>query len=553
MNYYAVFPQWTRLVMFYTFISLALLVLGYYVLLPLFHYRDIGKKLSLEDAARIAGLHFGEKSYDYLLSYLQLYFQHTWSGSEELRKAGLIQKKFFLEKIPIPLAVQWKEILPVVRKYFPIIILMLLCWILWPHIIQTGSRRWIEYDKPARDLFPFKINPDPNSLIALSSSQHTIWVSVSGNSIPGELNIQLEGNEFQMQKKDERNFYYVIPNIHKNVNFSIRAGSYESEVFTVEVVRKPWWESWVTEIEYPAYLNRKKDIFSNQGDLTVPAGSRIKWLLKPRNSGKAGMIFQDSVLYFSDNHLHSPSFTLMKSTSYALFLQPDHPSFSQTDSARFHIQVIPDQYPEIQCTFSHPDSTNPLVLRINGHLKDDYGFSRFYLSGTLNYTDSSGKTVRQTTLIPLPLDKQNTYFPFETEFDFASLLPSPGAKLDLYLEVFDNDGVQGPKSSRSMPYIVKKPDKEEMQQLQKENQQTIHEKLQESLTKSKDLQKQINDLISKLRDKKTPDYEDRKKLEDLLKKQNELKNNIEKLKELQQKNTQLQQELNPEEIGRAHV
>ncbi len=547
MNYFAIMPGWFRMSMFYGFILLALITLTYYVLLPAFHYNDVGKRLSWFDAARLVGLKFGDQSYDYLLSYLELNDRANKYVSDDLRRAGLNQKKNFLLAVPIPSAVEWNNIIPVIKKYSPLLLLPFLIWLFWPNTLTTGSKRWIQYNKPTHELFPFRLIPSKNSLVALASSQHSIIVHALGTAIPEDLIIFLNDNEFKMSKIDDQTFLYVIPNIEKNVTFSLKTGSYRSENYIVEVIRKPFWEYFYAEISYPSYLKKKNEIFNAQGDFQLPQGSIITWKLKPRFSGNAGMMMNDSVVFFKDNTLNSFSHRCMSNFSYTLFLKNPHPEFNQTDSLAYSVRVIPDQYPEIVADFSTPDSTEPTRIIAKGHIKDDYGFSSFRIQGTLHFTDSTGKAVKQNTVITLPLDRSNVFQPFNFEFDFSQLPLKPGSRFEYVLEITDNDGVNGPKTSRSIQGIIKKPDLNEMKEQHQKNNENIKSELEKSLEKSKELQKNIQDLVKKLQGKKNPEYDDMKKLKELQKMQESLKENIEQLKQIQQKNTQLQQEISPEE------
>ncbi|MCX8080797.1 MAG: hypothetical protein N3F09_06120 [Bacteroidia bacterium] len=547
MNAFAIFPQWFRMTMFWSFLAGSVMVFSYYVLLPAFHYHDIGKRLSLKDAAAMVGIKFGPQPYDYLLSYLQLLENSSWTGSHDLRTAGLIQKRSKLLGVPIPSAVEWNSLLPAVKKYAPLMLIPLLIFLIWPETIKTGSKRWIQYEKPAHELFPFRIRPLPSSLLALASTQHSILVKAEGTAIPKELIINLNGNEFKMSRLDEYTFFYLIPNIENNVPFSLKAGAYQSEKFEVQVVKKPFWEFFIAEVSYPDYLKKEKEIFNSQGDLRLPQGSIVQWKLKPKFSSKAGMMLNDSVIALNPEGLNNVSWKCMKSFSYKLFLDNNRPDRFNADSFSFFIQVIPDQYPEIQAEFSLPDSNMPHLVRFKGNIRDDYGFSSFRINGTLHYTDSSGKSVKQNTLIPLPFDRINTFQNFGLEFDFSNILYRPGSRFEYVLEITDNDGVNGPKTTRSSPFVVKKPGLEELKELQQNTQSNIKSELEESLNKTKELQKNIQDLIKKIQNKKTPEYEDLAKLKELQKMQQELKENIEQLKQLQQKNTEYQKEISPEE------
>jgi hypothetical protein len=100
--------------------------------------------------------------------------------------------------------------------------------------------------------------------------------------------------------------------------------------------------------------------------------------------------------------------------------------------------------------------------------------------------------------------------------------------------VWDNDGVTGPKSARSQTEVFKAPTLKELAENTEKSNNEIKKDLSESLKQANKLQKQITDAARKLLEKKNPDYEDKKRIEDLLKQQQELDKKLNDIKAQQQ-------------------
>ncbi len=175
-------------------------------------------------------------------------------------------------------------------------------------------------------------------------------------------------------------------------------------------------------------------------------------------------------------------------------------------------------------------------------VQDDYGLSK--LQFRYRFLKREGQSVNEEVIAAaLPLNKglsQDQFFHF---WDLSDINLKAGDELEYFFEVWDNDGVHGPKSVRSISNVFKAPS---LQELAKENEsrnKALKEDMAESIKKAKELQKALNELNRDLLNKKNLDYEDRKKISDILKEQKELEKKVEEIKKQQAQNNQQQNEL----------
>ncbi len=209
----------------------------------------------------------------------------------------------------------------------------------------------------------------------------------------------------------------------------------------------------------------------------------------------------------------------------------------------YSVKVIKDQYPEIR-VISEKDSLNTDLQYFKGEVSDDYSLSRLEL---VYFTE---KTEEKPERLAIPVSKES-YDEFHFSFP-GNLELKPGDSYNYYFRVYDNDAVNGFKSSRSATFSYRKKTLEELQeeQLQEQNDaiKNIGERLEEYEKSDEELKE-----ISKLeKEKEELNYNERKKLEEFLKrqkKQNEMmKSYSEKLEKSLQKNDDQENSLMKEEL-----
>ena len=95
---------------------------------------------------------------------------------------------------------------------------------------------------------------------------------------------------------------------------------------------------------------------------------------------------------------------------------------------------------------------------------------------------------------------------------------SPGEALEYHFVVWDNDGLNGPKSSRSLTRIYKAPTINELANKADKSNQDIKDKLSENLEEAQKLQEELKEIQKTLLEKPKADWQDKNRLEEFLKK-----------------------------------
>ena len=165
---------------------------------------------------------------------------------------------------------------------------------------------------------------------------------------------------------------------------------------------------------------------------------------------------ESKLLNKEEGNFFEYSSVLSRSITYSI--RADNSYKRQQDSLSYTITVIPDAYPMITVE-QQKDSVLQSRMFFQGVIRDDYGFSRLSFTYTLIHgNDTSVKETKTTNLIfNKALNQQSFYY----SLDINDLIKNAGDELDYFFEVCDNDGLHGPKCTRSGLLKYKAPTLEE--------------------------------------------------------------------------------------------
>jgi len=175
----------------------------------------------------------------------------------------------------------------------------------------------------------------------------------------------------------------------------------------------------------------------------------------------------------------------------------------KADSVNYSINVIPDAYPVIEL-HEKTDSLKKDLIYFSGNIKDDYGFNHFQFKYKIYSSDTSGVSSEKAQEYTMPLQASQLTQPFVHYIDISKMDLKPGDKVEYYFEVWDNDGVNGSKSAKTNIAVFKAPTLDELEKEADKNNDNLKKDLEQSLKKTKELQKDIADLNKKsIREKAT--------------------------------------------------
>ena len=197
------------------------------------------------------------------------------------------------------------------------------------------------------------------------------------------------------------------------------------------------------------------------------------------------------------------------------------------DSTSYFIELNKDGFPTIVVdeVFDSNKVNNRLFI---GDISDDYGFSslKFFClrndsviySEHLNYTGMNRAV-------------------FNYEYNFEELSLQSGDLIRYFFAVKDNDGVNGPKEVLSRSMFLKVPTKKRQKEIRKIKSLANNQSFTSLQKKLQNFNSELDDMKTSMLNKKSLNWEDKSSLNNFLKKQKEIQNDLEKLKK------QLQNEL----------
>ena len=527
-EYFGHFSILIRTILFYSFVLISAIITGRYFIYPLLKLYRIGKIISYEQAAQIIGKHFTNVQ-DKLLNTLQLKHLSDDNNTSDnaLIEASINQKINELKPVPFATAIDIKANRKYLKYAIPPVLLIIIFLFAAPSFITEPSKRIIKhntfYEKPA----PFSFMVTNTKLEAIQQADFDLNIKVLGNDVPDEAFILIEGIKYKLQKLNTVNFKYTFKSVQRNVDFQLTSGEITTKPYVLKIIPKPIILNFDVKLRYPAYTGKKDETIDNAGDIVIPDGTKVEWRFFTKDTRNLMVSFGDKgfIINNKGNNIFNYGNIFRKSINYSV--KPENAYLKINDSLVYSINVVPDAYPTIQVE-EFKDSVYEKRMYFRGMIKDDYGFNKLLFHfRTFNATDSSKS---QTKDIVIDINKSNAQQQFLHYFDLSTLITQAGDEIEYYFEVWDNDGVNGSKSSRTQRMMFKAPTLKEIDKQTEKDNQELKDNMEKAMLDSKKLQKQVKELNRKLMDKKSLNFEEKKQVKELLEKQQQLQKEVENIK-----------------------
>lgn len=544
----------TRAVLFWGLVATALFVTGRYLLWPATRLLGLTQPLSDDDAARLIGKHFPEVN-DRLLNLLQL--GRATEAENTLVAAAIEQKTASLQPFPFPKAVDVQPNRRLARWLALPTLLLVVLLAVWPEFLASGTSRLLNYDTPYTPPPPFNVTVEnlPKELVA--GTDTTLDIRLAGREIPEDLflyHATQNGAErkYSLKKKSTVRYAYAVQNLRTPLRFRIGNEAYKSQPFEIAVLQRPAIAQFRIVLNYPAYTGLGTDTLPpNVGDFSALYGTRADWLFQFKGPVQsANFISSERHNIELNNGLGVHTRYVRTSEPYQIRLASDRGVENQ-DTVRYRIQAIEDQYPQLSIVTPAPEETLPQsgILLLTANASDDFGLTKARL--VYRYTKSNDPTKTQAgpQYLSLPLKREGNAGQIDAPLDFYEIGIAEGDELEYYVEVFDNDGFRGPKSTKSALRKVSRRSVQDAYEAHNETGQAVEESLANLLREAQANQKAIDELKKKMLEKKRLDYEDRKALKEAVEQQKEIQNKADSTSqklEQQLQNAQEQNLLTPE-------
>lgn len=540
LEYFSWFNTGIRSILFYTFLIAALVIIARFIVLPAARIARLGTIINHEQAAVIIGKHFAEVK-DTLLNTLQL--KQLADGNPEetdLIRSGIDQKIARLNPVPFKDAVDFKANRKYLRFALPPLLFLLAGLLIAPSLIVAPTKRILFHSQVFERPAPFTLQIINSNMEAVQQADFTVRILIKGDEIPDQFYLESGTARYRMEKLSNVSYRYTFRNLQQTTSFFISADHYYSREYTIKVIPKPIILSFDVISEFPAYLGRKSENSSNTGDITVPEGTRLTWKIYTRDTRNLYFRVGNKMTLLSApvSNTFTHTAVVMAATNYSI--RTGNQFVLNPDSLSYFINVVPDLFPSISVN-EYRDSVYTNRLFFQGEIRDDYGFSKLTFNYSVNRNEGEPGQ-GETKQVEIPFDKTLLQQPFSYFLDVSGLQLKPGDGMEYFFEVRDNDGVHGPKVSRSGKFIYKVPTLDEIETENDKNSSDLRDKLESVIKQSQSLQRKVDDIQRRLVDKKEVGWQEKQTLQQLLEKQQQLQQQIQEIdKENKQNNLKTNQ------------
>jgi len=412
------------------------------------------KGLGEEDSAKLIGNYFPAVG-DRLLNVLQL----SEKNAGALAEAGIFQKANTFKDISFESAIDFKANTKYLKYLAAPVALCILLLFIDRGIFTQSTQRIVQFNQEFSPQAPFSFSVDKESLSAFFNEDFTLRLSIEGNAVPETVYIVSSTQRWRMESLGSGKFSYLFEKMQSEVDLQFEASGFYSSTYKIQLINRPELIKINVELLFPRYLGKKPERLTNVGNLEIPEGTKVSWLVGTSSTSKATLAFASSGIENDMRLVDNQSFQFSKNMKdpdqYSIVLENE--KSKNKDQISYSIATIKDQPPQI-IVDNLRDSILFKSILLGGSLSDDYGITEL----RLNYQVVKGSRSQtpKTILIPLVSTKNQQNFFYRWPVD--SLQLQPGDKLTYHLQVWDNDGVNGRKSTRSSDYIFSLPGEEEL-------------------------------------------------------------------------------------------
>ena len=523
LEFFGRFGSTFRAVLLVTFLIVATYTVFFLILKPIFFLLKINEPLTDIKAANQIGQFFPAIK-DKLLNTLQL--ANSYSDVDNaLLEASIVQKTKELKLVKFADAVNLNENKKYLKYALPPLIAILLISAISPSFFKS-TERIVFFKKNFVDPAPFQFEILNDNLKAIKNEDYNLKLRLIGKVLPEDVYLIYKDRKFKMNIQDPRNFNFTFSKIQDETSFYFLAAGYKSSSYNLGLISRPSLLSFNVSLKYPGYLNKPSEEFDNVGNLIVPEGTQIEWKFKTKDTDSLSVKFDNlNSINVTKGIFTDFSFIkrLRQSANYNVNLKN---KFSKNaDKISYYVNVIPDKYPQINIE-QIKDTTLYNYIGIGGNISDDYGLSDF----KFYYRKKSEKNSSPFKTVDIPFNKTSLSQTFFYQINIETIGLNKSDALEYYLQISDNDGVNGRKSSKTNLMNFEMPTAQEFDKEINKQVKKTEDKFEELLKKSKEFKKGLDDLDKDLKKKTELDFQDKKEINDLLKKKEEL---LKELKELQ--------------------
>lgn len=521
-----------RTILFWLFIAVELFLFFRFICFPIFKITGLQKGISFEDASKIIGNHFPEVK-DKLLNVLQL---KENSDNSDLLLASIEQKSSVLQPISFNKAIDFKKN----KKYLKYALIPLL---IWGFTFLTGTtsklsqsfNRMVNHSVAYTPPAPFYFNLTSKDLNVIKGKDITVYIQTTGEVIPQEAKIHFNNQQYYLENEGNGLFSYTFVEVQEAISFYTSANGIESNTFNLSIINTPSIQNISLNLKYPAYTKKKNETIENTGNINVPQGTIVQWKVKTTETDTVSLLLNQKRFNFSKENSDFFQLFIQLKESINYQITTTNKNLKDYEQLQFSIDVTKDEFPTINVN-SNIDSISRGNAQFVGQISDDYGFKKLELV----YYDKNNISESKNTLININKNNIQTFF-----FEFPNKLDlKEGVNYEMYFQVFDNDIINGSKKTVSRKFSYRQKTSNEIENELLQEQRNYIQNLENSLSKQEKSKKELEKIQFNLQNKKNINWNDQKKIKNLIKRQDQYKEMMQRQAQKLQENFSEKKEKN---------
>jgi hypothetical protein len=547
----------TARTVFFFFVLIALFSLFvFFVVYPILKDIIYSTNPDYIDTANRIGSHFPEIK-DELANAIQLMDEEKNIYSGQLINAAFKSIYQKTEKLDFEKIIDHSQAKRRLKSALIFIAATILLIIIVPGLNSAGYRL-INFNKSFTPAPKFIFLIEPGNAKITKGDNVTIRIKTTGEG-PREINFftksedQAEYITKDLIPDSLGYFIFEAAVVKKSFEYFASADKISSEIYKISVINRPIISNFDVTVIPPAYSRLPELIQKDNGNISALPGSKIKMNL---NSSlellKANLLFSDSTI--KEMGVRSTKanieFSMAKEINYQIQIT-DIQNNTNSNPIEYFIKPLVDEPPSIEIISPNQNIKLGTDNRVSlaTKIKDDYGFSKLNLNYRLSaskYRKPSDEFIQIPIKISGQLNEQDIYYLWDLTF----LVLAEGEVVSYYLEVFDNDNINGPKSAKTAQFTITVPSLDELfassNTKQEEASKDLSETMKEAENLNKEMQKISDDLKQNSRDISWKEKERVQKAADnfkeISKKINEVSQKLSEMKNDLSKNNLLSEE-----------
>jgi len=426
--------------------------------------------------------------------------------------------------------------------------------LLAPSTFMGASERLLSpataFDRPA----PFELSVVPGSVRLVEGDSLRVTVRTSGEAPSAAVLLRRDGpsdpsERIPLRTDSAGTFRHTFAPVRDTFQYRVAAAPVRTSWYDVEVARRPRVRQLQLEVTPPAYTGLpSRTLDPNVGDVEALPGATVSV-----TAALGGPRVETARLAFDDESTRPLEvqdgtargrFPLRREGTYHLSLESAQGPTNR-DPIRYQIALQSDARPSV--SFRSPtgpaELSEDLTQELRVQLSDDYGFSRAALFYRLDEEGGDAEGSFDSVRLPLPEDGPDTQ---ELVHQWllaqdTGLDPEPGDAVVYYVQAWDNDTVNGPKSGRTATQRLRMPSLTEQYEQLDRTQGEAEEQMDRLRQGSDSMRQNFRRLRDELRRTREADWQDERRIERLQEKQQSLDQGAEKLsKTIEQMHRQMQ-------------